>query len=99
MSKIKELYELVSDRTDHNCETCFCIGPQNEEKYCPCKLRDPKYRYEELFEDMTKEEQNYFLYGKWEVDKDACLWDGFSEEAKMEPMWLSCPCPKCTPRC
>jgi len=35
---------LVSDRTDSNLETCFCIGPQvvggRLEPRCPCGMRD-----------------------------------------------------------
>lgn len=31
--------------------------------------------------------------------KTECLWEKMSPEDRMKPMGLSCPCPKCTPRC
>ena len=42
----------------------------------------------------------YERLGKAGLTKQSrCLFDDLPEEDKGKPMWLSCPCPKCTLRC
>lgn len=38
-------------------------------------------------------------YGLNKQDKTNCLFDSIPPEDRMKPIHLSCPCPKCTPRC
>lgn len=63
--------------------SCFCIGPQNGEPRCPCKMNR---RHDD-------EPRKYFVPRE---DEGKCLFDGV-EPGKV--MHLSCPCPKCTPTC
>ena len=39
-------FELVSDQTDNNLETCYCIGPQEGKWLCPCDLRAVQEDYD-----------------------------------------------------
>lgn len=37
---------------------------------------------------------------KWDHQyQRPCLFDQIPVEDRGKPMWISCPCPKCTPRC
>ena len=51
---------LISDRTDHNLEVCYCIGPQDGEPLCPCGMRRAREALGKL-DHMTY----YPLLGEW----------------------------------
>jgi hypothetical protein len=87
--------DLISDRTDHNCETCFCVGPQEGEDgvldpLCPCRRRK--------FNKDLRELNRLF---KEHTSKTGvpCLWDNIPVEDRKKSMGLSCNCPKCSVQC
>lgn len=73
--------------------SCFCVGCQNGEPFCPC---------------VMKAKGVYRINSGWVIpdtviqDDQPCLWDAMPETfpgSGMKIGHLSCSCPKCTPRC
>jgi len=71
-------------------QACCCIGPQNGEPVCPCKMKDLRIidgRYVQVID-----------YGPAQAD-ERCLHDLMYDPNNSLCRSLSCPCPKCSPRC
>lgn len=83
---------------------CACRGPQNGEPLCPCMMRQKRtMEVDKLFPE-PEPVSSYPLDINWDKDntKQKCLFVEFikhNPDKAGEPLWLSCPCPKCTPRC
>ena len=50
-----------------------------------------------LGEPDTWEAKAYTINKFKDNNSIPCIWDNFSTKEKMQPMGLSCSCPKCTP--
>lgn len=88
---------------------CACIGPQNGQPLCPCRMRGVKIkngRYVLPERDLgpvrdrpAKPHRGFYEWGK---PAEKCLHeelDKANPDMKGKPRMLSCPCSKCSPRC
>ena len=58
---------LITDRTDNNLETCYCIGPQDGDKLCPCDMRKKRDAFEEEWNAMSQVDKERYLSGTWKI--------------------------------
>jgi len=86
---------------------CCCIGPQNGEPVCPCRMKyvtikDGRYV---SITDLGPAPAQAIPPGNYRVvtgelfrveEGEPCMHDGVKPD---QVMGLACPCPKCSPRC
>ena len=94
--------EYQSNNTS-NAQPCFCIGPQKGQPFCPCKMRNVTIKNGRYIEEIDLGPVKTFELPAWPINEsdNICLHDAFDRdnpEMKGKPRWISCPCPKCTPR-
>lgn len=74
---------------------CNCVGPQDGQPVCPCRMRNVRVRDGRYVEETD-------LGPAYPKQTEECLHEKFDRENPEErgkPRMLSCPCPKCSPRC
>ena len=74
----------MSQQSDSTEGLCHCIGPQNNQPFCPCMMRD--------FIELQQ------ISSPLNIDNPSigCAFDGLNPDKAYA---LACFCPKCTPRC
>lgn len=85
--KNKSIDDILPDFKKNNwyCDSCKSYIPYAHWAHmCPWPRMEPK-----------RSGITWNLKDTWQW----CLRDNLSEEDKKKPMWLSCPCPKCTTQC
>jgi hypothetical protein len=90
---------------------CFCVGPQEGEPLCPCRMREEKRdlkasesEWKRRYEELLERNKEIGLY----ENASGCLHNNCSDcngtGQRKDGLghcihMISCPCPKCSPRC
>ena len=85
--------------------SCYCSGPLPGHTLCPCQERALGGNATEGWKcpQCGKIHAPFVMSCNCiSIKNSGCLWDGMPEISPGSGTkigWLSCPCPKCSPRC